>query len=85
MSFSELRTKEVVNARDGRRLGHVIDLHFCQQNAQIEAIVVPAGFSVRDAIRGVRDGFAIPWKDIRCIGEDVILVDVDPRIFMMEG
>ena len=33
LSFSELRTKEVVNTNDGRRLGKVCDIVFCYPSA----------------------------------------------------
>ena len=34
-SFSELRTKEVINTADGRRLGKVCDLVFCYPENRI--------------------------------------------------
>ena len=70
-SFSELRTKEVINTADGRRLGKVCDLVFCYPENRVLGIVVPGG-------RGF--GF---WKseqfidmtNIIKIGDDVILVN----------
>ena len=41
LSFSELRTKEVVNTNDGRRLGKVCDIVFCYPENRVIGIVVP--------------------------------------------
>ena len=38
-SFSELRTKEVINTADGRRLGKVCDLVFCYPENRVLGIV----------------------------------------------
>ena len=70
-SFSELRTKEVINTADGRRLGKVCDLVFCYPENRVLGIVVPGG-------RGF--GFwkseqFIDMKNIIKIGDDVILVN----------
>ena len=74
MSLSELRTKNVVNVPDGRMLGKVIDLEFCAQQGQVDAIVVPGPFSVGNALKGERTGIVIPWSFIQRIGDDVVLV-----------
>ena len=42
MSFSELRTKEVVNTQDGRKLGRVCDLVFCYPENRWIGIVAPS-------------------------------------------
>ena len=80
MSFSELRMKEVINICDGRRLGRPIDLILCD-NACVEAIVVPGQYSVKNMIKGLREGIVIPWGRIRRIGDDVILVELDASFF----
>lgn len=80
MSFSELRMKEVINVCDGRRLGRPIDLVFTE-NARVEAIVVPGQPSVKNMIRGLREGIVVPWERIRRIGDDVILVELDTSFF----
>jgi YlmC/YmxH family sporulation protein len=78
MSFSELKQKEVINVRDGRRLGRPIDL-ILNERACAEALVVPEDCGFWGFIRPDRDGFVIPWSRIRCIGDDVILVELDEK------
>ncbi len=78
MSLSELRTKDVVNTLDGRRLGKVMDIEFDPRDGRVEAIVVPGEFRVGSLIRGERCGIVIPWQHICRIGENVILVELEP-------
>lgn len=77
MSLCELRQKEVVNTRDGRRLGRVMDIEFCQCSGTVTALVVPGEFSLIQSLRGEKCGIVIPWDHICKIGDDVILVDVE--------
>lgn len=77
MSLSELRTKDVVNTRDGRRLGKVMDIEFCEQSGTVTALVVPGEFNLFQSLRGEKCGIVIPWDRICKIGDDVILVDVE--------
>ena len=77
MSFSEMRQKDVINIRDGRNLGKPIDL-ILNENACIQSLVVPGesgGFL--GMFKANRDGFVIDWRNVRRIGDDVILVDLD--------
>ncbi len=77
MSLSELRTKDVVNTRDGRLLGKVMDIEFSLHTGQVEALVVPGETSFMLTLRGEKCGIVIPWDRICKIGDDVILVDID--------
>ncbi|MEG0493677.1 MAG: YlmC/YmxH family sporulation protein [Clostridia bacterium] len=74
MTLAELRTKEVIDIRDGKRLGRVMDLEFCVADSRVTALVVPAETSFIQSLRGEKCGLVIPWEDIRRIGDDVILV-----------
>jgi len=74
--LSKLRQKEVVNIADGARLGFICDLVLDVCSGRICAIVVPGPSRFAFFFRGERDQ-VIPWKNIRKIGEDVILVEVD--------
>lgn len=72
LSFSQLRTKEVVNTQDGRRLGRVCDIVLCYPENKWIGIVAPNGklFGFK------KNGVFIDLKNIVKIGEDVILVDI---------
>ena len=78
MSLSELRTKDVVNTLDGRRLGKVMDLEFNACDGRVEALVVPGEWKMGSLIRGEKCGIVIPWQRICKIGEHVILVQLEP-------
>lgn len=41
MTLSELRTKEVINVQDGKRLGRVMDIEFCTVDSRVTGLVVP--------------------------------------------
>ena len=77
MSLSELRTKDVVNTLDGRRLGKVMDIEFDERDGRVDALVVPGEFKMGHLLRGEKCGIAIPWQRICKIGENVILVELD--------
>ena len=77
MTLAELRQKDVINTRDGRSLGKVMDIEFCLCDGRITAIVVPGEFRFGHILRGERAGIVIPWEMICKIGDDVILVDVE--------
>ena len=78
MSFSELREKDVINIRDGRNLGKPIDL-ILNESACVEALVVPGeSRGLLSFLKRDRDGCAIDWRRVRRIGDDVILVEVEP-------
>ena len=71
ISFTQLRTKEVINTLDGRRLGRVSDVVLCYPENKWIGLVVPGGrgFSRRQEL-------FLELKQIVKIGEDVILVNV---------
>lgn len=75
MLYSEFRSKEVINIKDCKRLGKVTDFEFDECNGQICKIIVSCGCSVFDWFKCDPD-YTIPYKDIKQIGPDIILVDV---------
>ena len=72
LSFSSLRAKEVVNTKDGRKLGRVCDVALCYPENRWLGIVVPG---CKGWGRKKNDLF-IDLKQIVKIGEDVILVNI---------
>ena len=75
ISTEELRDKEIINVLDGKSLGYVSDIEIDLHRGRIEALVVPAQRSLFSMFSGGEE-YVIKWKDIKRIGEDVILAEV---------
>lgn len=75
MTFTELKQKDVVNIRDGRRLGRPIDL-VLNDTACVEALVVPLPGGFLNLLKQEKEGCLVPWERVLRIGDDVILVDI---------
>ena len=73
ISYTELRSKEVVNVVSGARMGKIIDMIIDSNGKSVLGVVVPG---VRRIFRASEDIF-IPWCNIAKIGTDVILVSLD--------
>ncbi len=76
ISTQNIKDKEIINMFDGKSLGFVYDIEVNLEKGTIEGIIVPEERSFFHIFgRGGSDR-VIKWKDIKRIGEDVILVDV---------
>jgi len=75
MTFTELKQKDVVNIRDGRRLGKPMDL-VLNETACVEALVVPVPGSILNLLKQDKEGCQVPWNRVLRIGDDVILVEI---------
>ena len=76
MSTQNLKSKEVINIYDGKSLGYVYDIEVNLEKGLIEGIIVPAQKSFFSFFSRGDNDYVIKWKDIKRIGDDVILVDV---------
>ena len=72
----DFKHKEVVNINDGKRLGFLPDVCADLETRAITYIIVPGEKSKFLNVFKTNNGITIPWKDIKCIGEDIILVDI---------
>lgn len=84
MLLSNLAGKEIINLRDGAKLGLIQDADLdIGGNGGIEAIVLPvrSGFSGFWSGKGEREALVIPWKNIKKIGSEVIIVDLQREDF----
>lgn len=73
--FRDLTCKEVVNVRDGCRFGYVHDIIVDICTAKVQYIVVPSDKKMFGFF-GCDHEYIIAWRDIKQIGDDIILVDV---------
>ena len=70
-SFEELCRKEVIDIRNGERLGYIDDLRLDADSAEVTALLIYG----RRWFFGREEGKEIPCSGIRVIGSDVILAD----------
>lgn len=73
--LEDLRQKEVINIKDGARLGFVYDVEINLKNGCVTKIIV-VGDSKFFCFFGKDTEHIINWCDIKKIGDDIILVDV---------
>ena len=71
---TELHCKEVICVADGRRLGFVSDVEVEIPEGRVLAILVPGPCRFRGLL-GRQEDYVIPWRFIKRIGPDIILVD----------
>lgn len=68
-----MQAKEIVNLSNGKRLGHISDLHINLETGKIDAIIIhPSGKMM--SLFNREPEVTIDWKNIVKIGSDVILV-----------
>ena len=72
----DFKHKEVVNIVDGKRLGFVQDVTADLESGVITSIIVPGNSKLLNLFAGNND-IVIPWQDIKCIGEEIILVEIN--------
>lgn len=71
----DFRKKEVINIKDGKRLGFVQDVTADLKTGTIESIIVP-GTSKGFGLFYNNEELCIPWDAIKCISDEIILVDI---------
>lgn len=76
--FWELGNREVINCKDGKRLGHVGDMEIDLSNGCITCFYIPVG-SKYCGCMGKRGEYRIPYCAVVKIGVDIILVDIDEK------
>ena len=70
----DFRHKEVINIKNGTRLGYVQDVNADLKTGTIISIIVPGSTKFFKFFSSGNE-IVIPWENITCIGEDLILVD----------
>ena len=82
--ISELRSRDVVNVNDGRRMGIIVDLDVDLEKGKVNSIIIPAPGGIWGKFTGGKD-LTIPWEKIIKIGIDTILVDYAEESFTARG
>ena len=71
----DFKHKEVINITDGRRMGFVQDVCADLETGKITSIIVPGSNKILSMFSTSND-IVIQWQNIKCIGDDVILVEI---------
>lgn len=74
--LEDLRDKDVINLKNGVRIGSVDDVFINIECATIVSLVV-YGRKKCFGLLGRENDVIIPWKDISVIGEDAVLVCIE--------
>lgn len=76
MRFSEFSGKEIIDLENGERLGVVghSDLIIDPETGEIESILLPGSSFL--GLGKKREDVVIPWKAIRKIGPEMIIVEI---------
>ena len=78
MRFYDLRQKEVINVRDGCRLGYVSDFVMCKDKGHIKHIIIP-GPARLFGMFGREQEYKVDWEHVKQIGDDLILIDCETK------
>ena len=71
MHLSELQNKDVINVKDGKKIGNIIDV-VINLDGKMQSIIVEQTKGMR--VFTSKEEIEITWQQIEKIGEDVILV-----------
>ena len=78
--IDELKNKQVVCVKDGFILGYISDVELDTETGELTAIIIfgrPKFFG----LIGKQEDIIIPWKDIKVIGPETVLVSSDSAKF----
>ena len=75
MRLSDLQNKTIINLEDGKNIGNIIDLEINDDGSALGLVVEKHKFLISTFSN--KKEFTIKWGQIKKIGEDVILVNVD--------
>jgi len=71
----DFKHKEVININNAKKLGYVQDVTADLKTGVITSIIVP-GSNKMFNIFGSNNEIVIPWDKIKCIGDEIILVEI---------
>ena len=74
MLLSELQNKTLINILDGKNVGNIIDVKIDSEKGSIISLIIAP--NKKGLFSGKNNYSEIEWKNIKKIGEDVILIDI---------
>lgn len=75
MKLSELQKKDIINIKDGKKVGRIIDVEVDTNNGYLIHFVIERAHYIR-SIFSSTDDICVKFTQIKKLGEDVILIDI---------
>lgn len=80
----EMRQKEVINTKNGCRLGFVSDIDFDIKSGKIIKIIVPGPGKIL-GVFGREQEYQIKWDDIKRIGDDIVIIEAEADDILVDS
>lgn len=77
LSTDKLKGKEVINICDGRSIGFISDIEVDIEKGSIDGIVIPGERGLFGWFGKSESDILIKWENVRTVGDDVVLVEVE--------
>jgi len=74
--ITELNRKDIINLKNGAKLGAVKDVHVDLTEGVVRALVLE-GPRKYFRLFGAAGDIVVPWEKVKIIGVDAVLVDLD--------
>ena len=75
MRISDFQNKDVVNIKNGNRLGNIIDIDIDMISGNINKVIIYNKKSIFSVFK--QEELEISWSSIKKVGDDVILIDLN--------
>lgn len=75
-TLAELRNKEIINIRNGARMGYVDDIEFDTDDSMIKSFII-YGRTRFFGLLGRDDDIILTCDDIEIVGVDTVLISAD--------
>lgn len=75
MKLSELQRKDIVNIKDGKKIGRITDVELDTTNGYLIKFVIEPTHFIKNLFTSTEE-ITIKFTQIKKMGEDVILIDI---------
>ena len=75
MKLSELSKKDIINIKDGKRIGKIVDVEFDINNGYMIRFIIESTNVIKSIFSSAEE-LTIKFSQIKKLGEDVILIDI---------
>lgn len=75
MKLSELEKKDIINIKDGKVIGRIVDVEFDINNGCLIRFIIESPNIIK-SLFSTPDSLTIKFNQIKKLGEDVILIDI---------